>query len=249
MKIIKYKFTLVELLTVCGILAILFALLVPVIHSAKKSTQDTSCKSNLKQLVTACLHFATEHNQQLPGSYFDEWTTFPDRNDWIGVGPNNTFDSAPESGTLYPYLKSTKVYRCPSLTEEPLNSGVGSNGHFDYVKFGAFSGARLITIDANAEIRNGSNRTIMPTPLLIEEHPACGLNSKDAPEGHFTGCDRLAVTHSGNCNMAAVSGSVHTVQDTESINCGHWYTKTPSGEVKTLGNAVWVTKWGWWQSY
>jgi len=65
-------FTLVELLVSIGVLALLVALLVPVLSSIRAAARRTQCGNNLKQLALAAQHFHTA-NETLP-TY---WGYFP----------------------------------------------------------------------------------------------------------------------------------------------------------------------------
>lgn len=60
-------FTLIELMVVIGIIAILAALLLPVLASAKEKGRRTQCINNLKQLGMALQLYADDHGDQLPG--------------------------------------------------------------------------------------------------------------------------------------------------------------------------------------
>ena len=59
-------FTLIELLVVIAIIGILAGLLLPVLSKAKQRAQGITCTSNMKQLQTAALIYATEFNDFLP---------------------------------------------------------------------------------------------------------------------------------------------------------------------------------------
>ncbi|MGC8862755.1 MAG: type II secretion system protein [Armatimonadota bacterium] len=58
----KHGFTLVELLVVIAIIAIVVAMIFPVLVQAKESARMRVCAANLKQLGTAILRYAEDHD-------------------------------------------------------------------------------------------------------------------------------------------------------------------------------------------
>ena len=63
-------FTLVELLVVIGIIGLLIAILVPVLNKARDSSYRVSCLSNLRQLGTAYVAYATQYRGYVPLGYW-----------------------------------------------------------------------------------------------------------------------------------------------------------------------------------
>lgn len=66
MRLGRHGFTLIELLVVIAIIAILAAVLFPVLSNAKERGREANCLNNLKQLMVAVRQYCDDHNGIMP---------------------------------------------------------------------------------------------------------------------------------------------------------------------------------------
>lgn len=98
----KKGFTLIELLVVIAIIAILAAILFPVFAKAREKARQSSCASNMKQIMLGVMAYAQDYDE-----------TYLANPDWGGCrGP---------VGLLEPYTKSQAIFTCPSTNKPPFN--------------------------------------------------------------------------------------------------------------------------------
>ncbi len=113
-------YTLLELLVVIAIIAILGALLLPVLQKGKLLARSAHCTSNLKQLYLAWHIYAGDHNEQLVPNWFtwDERSYFSNAgtsNSWVcGSALTDPSTDGIRKGALWPYTRAAGLYRCPS---------------------------------------------------------------------------------------------------------------------------------------
>ncbi|MGA2542758.1 MAG: hypothetical protein ABSG78_14510, partial [Verrucomicrobiota bacterium] len=128
-----------ELLVVIAIIAILAALLLPVLANAKKKAQQTYCINNMKQFGFGFRMYADDyHNTFVPfvngnvtyqaGGYYEVPTLDGGNNDFAGVSYAAALENCKEALTnclLFPYTKNVNVFVCPGDTRATLPPGQG----------------------------------------------------------------------------------------------------------------------------
>ena len=113
-------FTLIELLVVVAVIAILAALLLPVLAKAKEEGRRINCMSNLHQLQVCWEMYANDNGGMLcPNDWIDNFgpTNSADmiKASWCaGNARTDTTTANIQAGVLFPYNTSTGIYHCPS---------------------------------------------------------------------------------------------------------------------------------------
>ena len=69
----RSAFSLVELLVVIGIIALLLAILLPVLSAARESSKRVQCLSNLHQMAIAAQSYVIHNNGLFPVAYYDAY--------------------------------------------------------------------------------------------------------------------------------------------------------------------------------
>ena len=107
-------FTLIELLVVIAIIAILAAILLPVLDRARQAGLKADCISNFKQLQTCYHMYVDDNNDYLPLNFLNG------TNSWIayitpGASAQNDINTVNiRKATIYPYNQNPKIYVCPA---------------------------------------------------------------------------------------------------------------------------------------
>jgi prepilin-type N-terminal cleavage/methylation domain-containing protein/prepilin-type processing-associated H-X9-DG protein len=223
-------FTLIELLVVIAIIAILAALLLPVLAKTKGQAQSVSCLNNLKQLQAGWLMYVHANNDALPPnnsvkigfvqtSVSNEWG-----DSWVwGNAKTDTNSANIEHGILFPEVGSAAVYHCPADTST-VTSRPDPHRFRSYSANGWLNG-HIVSGDLQQGINDHPlnlrkfSQLVKPPPVkifvFIDEHPLSlgdgifGIPSPwiaDTPSGWWVAVP--ADRHSQGCNLSFADGHV-----------------------------------------
>lgn len=116
-------FTLIELLVVIAIIAILAGILFPVFARARESARKSRCLSNLRQIHAAALMYSQDASERFPWMVEDTAKHVSDTGTILNLQPNislplyNGLRGGYMEYTLYSYIRSIDLFRCPTNRE------------------------------------------------------------------------------------------------------------------------------------
>ena len=143
----------VELVVMIGVIALLLALLLPVLLTAREASRTTVCLSNLREIGMALHGYANDHRGYLaPGDQFGHFdgTQWYGGGNWADVLVVLRYLPAPvgrlkpdDPGTAYAGadINNPNVLRCPSGIGDPItiasvypNAQIDPNGDIPFVR-------------------------------------------------------------------------------------------------------------------
>ena len=108
----RLGFTLIELLVVIATISIIAAILFPVFAKARENGRRAACSSNMKQIMLGLFQYAQDNDERLPMAFTHA----------LGL-PGAATDRIIWCQSLQPYIKSTRVFVCPSDPASDLPIG------------------------------------------------------------------------------------------------------------------------------
>jgi prepilin-type N-terminal cleavage/methylation domain-containing protein/prepilin-type processing-associated H-X9-DG protein len=216
-------FTLIELLIVIAIIAILAALLMPVLEQAKQRAWGVQCISNLRQIGMGMKIFADENGELYPESGDDIY--------WNAIDPGT--GKASWMQQIVPYTMNTNIYNCPGNVQLPP----ALRGPFNY-----FNGCRAAFIQSGGNDAAVNTTAIRFPSAYVLSGDTCGVPNSTVGEGPgftFDPNDADKDDYSQNCVGGPTNGvpyelwQVHSLGQNVLFGDGHakWYNSYNANEM------------------
>jgi len=195
-------FTLIELLVVIAIIAILAAILFPVFARAREKARQSSCLSNVKQIMLAHNAYMTDYDGFTCPSYLP--------------GPPATFWAQ----HLEPYLKNQGILICPSAPAQGAGgvstSNIGYGWNYNYLTYappGRTAGYGGYTAQ-DAQIQS-------PADTIVAGDSRNNLDYVIAP--HAVGTTYSPeYRHNDGANFGFLDGHGKWMKPDDAIQVAHW---------------------------
>lgn len=224
-------FTLIELLVVIAIVAILASILFPVFAKVREKGRQTACGQHMRQITTAFLMYADDHDGTLPG--LQAFRQSAQIYGQVAFGDFNT-------GALARYLTTKAILMCPSISKrdlqqfqqefrQPLLFSYSVNGYTTYAGCGGLPGEYTGNRE-RAEVQ-GMKLSAFPNPSgtihLVDEH--VGRAMDEIPDGAnmvnnelFFHDDRATNRHGNKANVTYLDGHVGQIPGAAQWRTGVW---------------------------
>jgi len=187
------RFTLIELLIVIAIIALLAGMLLQALAMAKRRGHRVTCINNLKQLTLAFELYAQEWDDQFPEYHHGGDPSSGNRAEggWVwydNFTPGGHADFDVTRGTVYRYVNSAELYRCPSDATDNLCS-YGANCNTDHLP--------------RSQVMKPAE-----TCLLLEEGTGVPTSNDGYFNANLTFADAVVRRHNNGCVYGFCDGHV-----------------------------------------
>ncbi|MBE6358491.1 MAG: prepilin-type N-terminal cleavage/methylation domain-containing protein [Lentisphaerae bacterium] len=218
----KNHFTLIELLVVIAIIAILAAILLPALNSARERGRAASCLNNLKQNCMAFLMYAEGSDDVMPSVIGNHrWGRVYASTPTTGAETMTGWGTIPGNPTTAP-----DHYICPSTDYLPASAG----GLSHYNMYGSF-GIQPYTVPTGAFFYDSTNHFVV-------------LKKIPSPSSSLTLVD-TGFASSSTCADKGTPNSMATAWNWNTVNNSRGNIKTIHGKVANTafwdGHAVGLT--------
>ncbi len=187
----SFAFTLIELLVVVAIIALLIAVLMPSLNTARRQARATLCATRIGQLTRSIVVYAEDYDETPPflGTGYDNLTQIDPDDPPEYWGHNNWFWAAQEdwvlprmpecwmkeqtswpeeskvtNGSLFPYARYEELYRCPEF--ERVRDARKSQEVFNYTR--SIVGRKILS---RLWVGDETDDEIAPGPILRMSQP------------------------------------------------------------------------------
>ncbi len=258
--VVRGGFTLVELLVVIGIIALLVAMLLPVLKKAQGAAYKAACLSNLRQLTMAWEYYATDNKGYLVDGWADRTTAPPGMAQYgprpqipffkgtvwppVNGKPMGNTEEAIKEGCLYKYARNTQVFHCPGdfswhLQSYGINAWLNGEGA---------SGCRPTIITKRNDIKRASEVFV-----FIDENDwrnynmGYNLGSFMVPRTGNQWIDAPGTWHNNGANLSFADGHAEYKQWTDKstldmAKAGYGFNGTGTNDLKWIQQYVGPTQ-------
>lgn len=213
-----------------AVIAILASMLLPAVSKARQQAVTISCLNNLRQLQLAFALCTLDHDDMMPPNSYvyviggvgatNASRRYEDSSWCPGDVRLDTTDANLRSGVLFPYLETTRIYRCPADRSTIVDPVLGAVPRTRSYNMSIWINCNLLSnsywrpyehsyTNASDVPRTAEIFTFIDTHEDAIVDPTFGLEQANDPVGYGDfWIDQPANRHGQGANLAFVDGHV-----------------------------------------